>query len=169
MSGEITIDAMRPEDWESVARIYREGIETKNATFEQNVPSYEHWTSAHLPGFSLVARSNGGVLGWAALSPVSSRYVYRGVAEVSLYVGEKNRGMGVGSMLMEKLVELSESKGIWTLQGVSFPENAASMALQKKYGFRMVGTRERLGQMDGRWRDVVLTERRSRKAGVASK
>lgn len=166
MSLELMIEEMRPEDWESVSRIYKEGIETGNSTFEQKVPSYEDWTSSHLQGFSLVARRGGSVLGWVALSPVSGRCVYRGVAEVSLYVGEKYRGVGVGSALMKALIELSESKGIWTLQGGTFPENKASLSLQKKHGFREVGTRERLGNMNGRWRDVVLTERRSDKVGV---
>ncbi|HTX44501.1 MAG TPA: GNAT family N-acetyltransferase [Methanocella sp.] len=166
MTGVLTIEEMRPEDWESVSRIYREGIGTGVATFEQSVPSYENWASAHIPGFSLVARKGGEVIGWAALSPVSSRCVYRGVAEVSLYVGEKYRGMGVGGSLMEALIELTESSGIWTLQGGTFPENKASLALQEKYGFRVVGMREKLGKMDGRWRDVVLTERRSKRAGI---
>ncbi|BAI62083.1 GCN5-related N-acetyltransferase family protein [Methanocella paludicola SANAE] len=165
MPGELMIDEMRPEDWESVARIYGEGIDTGNSTFEQSVPTYERWISAHLEGFSIVARENGEVLGWAALSPVSARQVYRGVAELSLYVGEKHRGKGVGSALMGAMIELSEKKGIWTLQGGTFPENTASLALQKKFGFREVGTRERLGRMSGRWRDVVLTERRSSISG----
>ena len=166
MPHDLTIERMKPEDWISVARIYREGIDTKEATFEQSVPSYEYWASAHLSDFSLVAKNNGDILGWVALSPESSRRVYRGVAEVSLYVGEKYRGLGVGSALMEAIIDMSEQKGIWTLQGVSFPENTASMALQKRFGFRMVGTREKLGCQEGRWRDVVLTERRSHKAGL---
>ncbi len=165
MPDKLLIDGMRPEDWESVARIYREGIDTGNSTFEQSVLTYERWTAAHLEGFSLVARQDGEVLGWAALSPVSARQVYRGVAELSLYVGEKHRGKGVGSVLMRAIIELSEKKGIWTLQGGTFPENTASLALQKKFGFREVGTRERLGRMNGRWRDVILTERRSSIAG----
>lgn len=157
---------MGPEDWDSVARIYGEGIRTGDATFETGIPSYDSWAEAHLPGFSLVAREGGAVVGWAALSPVSSRHVYRGVAEVSLYVGEGHRGMGIGSLLMEALVRLSEENGIWTLQGVVFPENGASRALQVKYGFREVGIRERIGKAGGRWRDVVLMERRSGKAGI---
>ncbi len=165
MPDELRIDAMRPEDWGSVARIYREGIATGNSTFEQSVPTYERWATAHIEGLSIVARKDSEVLGWAALSPVSSRQVYRGVAELSLYVGEKHRGKGVGSALMRAMIELSERRGIWTLQGGTFPENTASLALQKKFGFREVGTRERLGRMSGRWRDVVLTERRSSTAG----
>jgi phosphinothricin acetyltransferase len=165
MPDELRIDDMRPADWESVARIYREGIDTGNSTFEQSVPTFERWTAARLEGFSIVARKDGEVLGWAALSPVSSRQVYRGVAELSLYVGEKYRGKGVGSALMISIIELSEKKGIWTLQGGTFPENTVSLMLQKKFGFREVGTRERLGRMNGRWRDVVLTERRSSIAG----
>lgn len=139
MPGELMIDEMRPEDWESVARIYGEGIDTGNSTFEQSVPTYERWISAHLEGFSIVAREDGEVLGWAALSPVSARQVYRGVAELSLYVGEKHRGKGVGSVLMRAMIELSEKKGIWTLQGGTFPENRASLALQKK--IRVQGSR----------------------------
>jgi L-amino acid N-acyltransferase YncA len=157
---------MQPGDWESVSRIYGEGIATGNATFEQQVPAFKAWSSAHIPGCSLVARKDGAVLGWAALSPVSSRCVYKGVAEVSLYVGEKHRGTGTGSSLMKALIELSESQDIWTLQAGIFPENAASISLHRKFGFREVGVREKLGKMNGRWRDVVLMERRSGRAGI---
>lgn len=166
MLDELCIEPMQPGDWEQVSRIYAEGIATGNATFEQSVPPYGEWESAHMPGFSLVARRDGEVVGWAALSPTSRRHVYRGVAEISLYVGEKSRSRGVGSALMATLIELSEAREIWTLQSVTFPENSASMALQRKFGFREVGRRERLGKMDGHWRDVVLLERRSRTAGV---
>jgi L-amino acid N-acyltransferase YncA len=117
----LAIEEMKPEDRESVSRIYREGIETGNATFESSVPPYEDWLSTHMPGYSLIARSGGAVAGRAALSPVSKRYIYRGVAEVSIYVGKSYRGMGVGSALMEALIELAESGGIWTLQGGMFP------------------------------------------------
>jgi phosphinothricin acetyltransferase len=129
-------------------------------------PADDGFDRQYFGGLVVVARKGGNVLGWAALSPVSSRCVYRGVAEVSLYVGKDHRGMGIGSALLGALVELSEEQGIWTLQGGTFPENGASLALQKKFGFRIVGTREKLGRMDGRWRDVVLTERRSPKIGV---
>ncbi len=162
----LAIEEMRPEDWESVSRIYLEGIETCDATFETSVPAYDVWHLNHIAGYSLVARKDGILAGWVALSPISQRYVYRGVAEVSIYIGEGYRDMGVGSALMEALIGLSESRGIWTLQAVIFPENKASMAITKKFGFREVGVRERLGKRDGRWRNVVLLERRSEKAGI---
>jgi phosphinothricin acetyltransferase len=156
---------MRPEDWPAVQAIYLEGIATRNATFAQTAPEWEQWDAGHLPTARIVARSNGTVLGWAALSAASSRCVYAGVAEVSIYVAEHARGRGVGRQLMARLIADSEAAGIWTLQAGIFPENVASIALHKRAGFRMVGRRERLGQMNGRWRDVVLMERRSAVAG----
>ncbi len=149
-----------------VRAIYLEGIATGNATFEQTAPDWENWDAGHLAGVRFVARSDAAhVLGWATLSGVSSRCVYAGVAEVSLYVAESARGRGVGQMLMARLIADSEAEGIWTLQAGIFPENIASIALHERAGFRIVGTRERLGQMNGRWRDVVLMERRSAVAG----
>jgi phosphinothricin acetyltransferase len=124
------------------------------------------WDAGHLPCCRLVARAGGEALGWAALSPVSSRCVYGGVAEVSVYVAERARGRGVGRLLLSELVAASERHGIWTLQAGIFPENQASIALHQRAGFRLVGVRERLGSMDGRWRDVVLMERRSAIAGI---
>jgi L-amino acid N-acyltransferase YncA len=157
---------MRPEDWPAVRAIYLEGIATGNATFEQTAPEWETWDAGHLPGGRIVACSDAGdVLGWAALSGVSSRCVYAGVAEVSIYVAERARGRGVGSKLMARLIADSEAAGLWTLQAGIFPENVASIALHARAGFRIVGKRERLGQMNGRWRDVVLMERRSAVAG----
>jgi len=157
---------MRPEDWPAVRTIYLEGIATGNATFEQTAPEWEQWDAGHLPSARIVARSDGGaVWGWAALSGVSSRCVYAGVAEVSIYVAERARGRGVGRQLMSRLIVDSETNGMWTLQAGIFPENVASIALHVRAGFRIVGRRERLGQMDGRWRDVVLMERRSAVAG----
>ena len=141
--------------------IYLEGIATGDATFEQNAPEWEHWDTGHLSAGRIVARSDGEVLGWAALSPVSGRCVYAGVAEVSVYVAGRSRGRGIGKALLSRLVSDSEAAGIWTLQAGIFPENRASIELHERAGFRIVGTRERLGCMHGRWRDVVLMERRS--------
>jgi L-amino acid N-acyltransferase YncA len=156
---------MQPEDWPSVRAIYLEGIATGNATFEQTAPEWEKWDGGHLPEPRIVARSDGNVMGWAALSSVSSRCVYAGVAEVSIYVADRARGRGIGRQLMSRLIADSEAEGIWTLQAGIFPENVASIALHERAGFRIVGQRERLGQMNGRWRDVVLLERRSAVAG----
>jgi L-amino acid N-acyltransferase YncA len=157
---------MRPDDWPAVRAIYLEGIATGNATFEQTAPEWDKWDAGHLPAARIVARSaDGAVLGWAALSGVSSRCVYAGVAEVSIYVAERSRGLGVGRELIKRLITDSEAAGIWTLQAGIFPENIASIALHQRAGFRVVGRRERLGQMNGRWRDVVLMERRSAVAG----
>jgi phosphinothricin acetyltransferase len=157
----LAIDSMGPTDWEEVRRIYLEGIATGNATFETSAPSWEHWDSSHLREARLVARDDKKLLGWCALSKVSDRCVYAGVAEVSIYIAESARGRGVGRRLLEALIERSEAAGIWTLQAGIFPENESSVAVHKKCGFRVVGTRERLGQLAGRWRDVMLLERRS--------
>ena len=162
----MVIAPLTPEDWDAVRSIYLEGIATGNATFAQSAPEWDEWDAGHLKTCRLVARSGGGVLGWAALSSVSGRCVYAGVAEVSIYVAARARGQGVGAALLARLVRDSEEAGIWTLQGGIFPENAASIRLHERAGFRMVGTRERLGSMNGRWRDVVLMERRSSTAGV---
>ncbi len=148
-------------DWPAVARIYEEGIATRAATFETAVPTWVGWDAAHVGQARLVAEEDGEVLGWAALSRVSERCVYDGVAEVSVYVAEGARGRGIGRSLLERLVRDSESAGIWTLQAGVFPENRASLALHHGCGFRTVGIRERLGKLDGAWRDVVLLERRS--------
>jgi L-amino acid N-acyltransferase YncA len=162
----ITVTPMKTEDWEAVLLIYKEGIETGDATFETKTPSWEAWDKSHLRECRFVARLNDEIVGWAALSPVSSRCIYAGVAEVSLYVRASVRGQGVGKKLLQALIEESERAGIWTLQGGVFPENVASIALQKSCGFREVGLRERLGQMNGVWRDVLILERRSKTVGV---
>ncbi len=159
------IREMDLSDWPSVARIYSEGIESGHATFETDVPGWEAWDSGHLEDCRLVAEVEGEVVAWAALSPVSPRRVYRGVAEVSLYVGSAARGRQVGSELLAALVECSENAGTWTLQAVIFPENEASIALHARHGFRLVGTRERIGSHHERWRDTVLLERRSLNVG----
>ncbi len=159
---DFTVTAMTDDDWQEVQFIYREGIATGQATFETDPPEWEAWDSAHLRQCRLVARNGDHILGFAALSPVSKRRVYAGVVEVSLYVRTSARGRGVGKALLQALIAESERLGIWTLQGHVFPENAASIALQKACGFREVGRRERLGQMHGIWRDVLLMERRSK-------
>jgi len=157
---------MLPQDWPQVREIYLEGIATGHATFESEPPEYDVWDAAHLKGCRFVARSGDTVLGWAAMSKVSGRCVYSGVAEVSIYVRSNVRGQGIGSLLMRHLIGASEREGFWTLQAGIFPENSASINLHRNFGFRVVGRRERLGSMNGRWRDVVLLERRSRVAGV---
>lgn len=163
----LKIDRLLPQDWEEVRRIYLEGIATGNATFETQAPDWDKWDKSHRPEPRLAAREGGRLLGWASLTPVSDRCVYGGVAEVSVYVGDDARGRGVGRALLEALVEESEAAGIWTLQAGIFPENEASVAVHKKCGFRVVGIRERLGQLFGSWRDVMLLERRSPRIGVA--
>src|SRR5581483_3044270 len=149
-----------PEDWRAVRDIYLEGIATGNATFQKTAPEWTEWDAGHLSHSRLVAKRDGAIVGWAALSRVSARAVYAGVAEVSVYVAANARGHGVGRRLLAALIAESEGQGIWTLQAGIFPENEASLALHRAAGFRVVGVRERLGCMDGRWRDVVLLERR---------
>ena len=159
---EYCITDMRADDWDAVREIYVEGIATGNATFENAPPSWEQWERSHLEICRLVARRQAGpVLGWSALSPVSQRCVYAGVAEISIYVSAASRGLGIGKALLAKAITDSEANGIWTLQAGIFPENAASIATFKGCGFREVGYRERLGQMHGIWRNVLLFERRS--------
>jgi L-amino acid N-acyltransferase YncA len=167
-SRDVRIEPLGPADWPAVAAIYAQGIATGNATFETEVPSWERWAAAHLAGHRLVARADpaGEVLGWAALAPVSDRCAYAGVAENSVYVAERARGLGVGRRLLTTLVEGAERAGIWTVQTGVFPENTASLGLHRACGFRVIGVRERIGQLDGRWRDVVFLERRSSVAGL---
>jgi L-amino acid N-acyltransferase YncA/2-polyprenyl-3-methyl-5-hydroxy-6-metoxy-1,4-benzoquinol methylase len=160
-----TVRTMRPADWPAVAAIYAEGISTGDATFETDVPSWERWDGAHLPGHRLVAELDGQVVGWTAVSPVSGRCAYAGVVEHSVYVAGTARGRGVGRLLLAALAGSTEQAGIWTIQTGVFPENEVSLALHRSAGFREVGVRERPGQLRGRWRDVVLLERRSAVAG----
>ena len=157
----VEIDAMTGSDWPDVAEIYRRGLDTGHASFETSVPAYEEWDATHLAEPRLVARLNGAVVGWAALSPVSDRCVYGGVAEGSVYVAPEVGGRGIGRQLLAELVRRAEEAGIWTVQAGIFPENAASLALHERCGFRVVGRRERLGRHHGVWRDVLLIERRS--------
>jgi len=157
---------MAPGDWPRVAEIYAEGIATGDATFESEVPGWENWDAAHLESPRLVAELYGDTAGWAALAPYSDRCVYGGVGEVSVYVAGPARGRGVGGALLEALVAGAEAAGIWTLQAGVFPENEGSLALHERAGFRRVGLRERIGKIGGRWRDVVLLERRSSVVGV---
>jgi L-amino acid N-acyltransferase YncA len=156
----VTVTAMSAADWPAVRDIYVDGIATGDATFETEPPSWEEWDVSHLREHRLVARRGGAIVGWAAASPVSERCVYAGVAEVSLYVAAHARGSGVGRRLLSELIAATEAAEIWTLQTGIFPENEPSLRLHRACGFRVVGTRERIGQHHGRWRDVVFLERR---------
>jgi phosphinothricin acetyltransferase len=156
------IDQMRANDWEQVRSIYLEGISSGNSTFETDAPSWEKWNENHLEIARLVMRDEESGIGWAALSPVSKRDVYRGVAEVTVYVTESARGKGIGRALLEALIAESERNGIWTLQASIFPENIASVELHLRCGFREVGRRERIAMLRGVWRDTILFERRRR-------
>ncbi len=162
----LRIAPMTAAHWKAVREIYAQGIATRNATFETVVPSWEEWDARHLPVCRLVAARNGEIVGWAALSAVSSRQVYSGVAEVSVYIAESARGQGVGAALLDALVKESERNNIWTLQAVIHAENSISIHLHEKAGFRIVGRRERIACLDGRWRDTVLMERRSGAVGL---
>ena len=161
-----TIEPMHEHDWPEVRAIYVAGIATGNATFETAAPSWTEWDAGHLAHSRLVARGESRIGGWAALSPVSRRAVYAGVAEVTVYVAAECRGEGLGRALLAALIAESEAHGMWTLQAGIFPENEASLRLHRSLGFREVGSRERIGQRDGRWRDTILLERRSQVAGV---
>jgi len=157
---------MNASDWEGVSQIYAQGIATGFATFEQTIPSYESWNQAHVEQCRLIAEENGEILGWAALSPVSSRCVYGGVGEVSVYIRAESRGKGVGKLLLKQLISKSEKAGFWTIQSGVFPENEASIHLHKKVGFRFIGKRERVGKIKGIWKDNLLFEKRSETIGV---
>jgi L-amino acid N-acyltransferase YncA len=158
----LTIEEMQAADWPQVAAIYQAGIDTRNATFETTVPTWEKWDTAHRSDCRFVARHGDQVLGWVALSPYSARAAYAGVAEVGVYVAPAARGQGVGKALLDALIAASEQAGVWTLQAGIFAENAPSIALHTACGFRVVGVRERIGQRYGVWHDVVLMERRSK-------
>ena len=163
------VEQMRPGDWAQLKAIYLEGIATGQATFESEAPSWEAWDAAHLRFARLVARKGQTISGWAALSPISRRQAYAGVAEVSVYVAANHRNAGVGRTLLDALIAESERNGIWTLQAAVFPENAATIALHLRCGFRVVGRRERIGKLNGEWRDTILLERRSSLIGTGMK
>ncbi|WP_199609533.1 GNAT family N-acetyltransferase [Flocculibacter collagenilyticus] len=154
------------KDFSTVQHIYQQGIDTGNATFQEQAKTWEEWNSSMLDICRLVAVENTQVVGWAGLSPISSRQVYSGVAEVSVYVAEQAQGKGLGQKLLAQLISESEAQNIWMLQAGIFPENHSSIALHEKNGFRQLGTRDKLGKMKGIWRDVVLMERRSEVVGV---
>mgnify|MGYP001795512175 FL=1 len=157
------ITTANPQDWEAIKAIYIEGMNTRNATFEMptNLSTYEQWIQSKIPAATFVHRQGQEIVGWAALHQVSSRCVYAGVVELSIYISEKVRGQGVGSTLMQHLINYAETHNIWSIQAGMFPENQGSRALHIKFGFREVGIKEKIGRMDGRWRDVLCLERRS--------
>jgi L-amino acid N-acyltransferase YncA len=168
---EYLTDIMKPEDWEQVRSIYLEGIVTGNSTFEADAPDWDKWDCIHLREHRLVVREGDSIVAWAALSPVSTRCVYSGVAELSIYVAAKHRGKGIGSALLKAIINSTEKAGLWTLQGGIFPENKPSLSLVKKHGFKEIGRHEKIGKMTygdlaGTWRDVILVERRSTVAGI---
>ncbi len=163
---DINLVSMTEDHWEKVSEIYKEGIATGNATFETNVPKYTDWDKNHVKNCRLVAKIDTEVVGWAALTNVSSRCIYSGVAEVSVYVSKLYFGRKIGTALLNRLIEKSEENGIWTLQSGIFPENIASIKIHEKLGFRTVGYREKIGRMDGVWRDTVILERRSKLVGI---
>lgn len=160
------IELMDDSDWDDVLEIYSQGLRTGNATFETTAPVWDSWNAGHLKHSRLVARSGNDIMGWAALSPVSGRCVYGGVAEVSVYVAESGRGQRLGTALLQALIKSSEENNIWTLQAGIFPENTASIRLHLQNGFREVGRRERIGKLNDIWRDTVLLERRSDVVGI---
>ncbi len=162
----LRIEKMTAGDWPSVKSIYEEGIATGNATLETSVPDWDKWDAAHIKTCRYVARDFQTVTGWAALTPVSGRCVYAGVAEISVYIDGKFRGRGIGKALLNEVIQSSEAEGIWTIQAGILKENTASIELHKKCGFKILGVRERLGKLNGIWRDIVLMERRSSVAGV---
>ena len=157
---------MLEEDYPSVKKIYLEGIATGNATFQTDAPNWKDWDFSHLKHSRIIAEINGEIAGWAALSAVSGRCVYAGVAEVSVYINSKFRGKNLGTKILEKLIESSEENGIWTLTAGIFPENVSSVKIHEKNGFRIQGFREKIGKMNGVWRDTLLLEKRSKIIGI---
>jgi len=162
----VILREMVSSDSERVLEIYKMGIETKMATFETSIPLWKEFDKNHHDHSRFVAEIDGSVAGWVALSSVSKREAYRGVAEVSIYIHNAHWGKGLGSVLMEKVISSSEENGIWTLFAAVFPENKASLSLHIKHGFRIIGTREKISQIDGIWRDTIILERRSTKTGL---
>ena len=159
---EVIFRPMIETDWSQVAEIYRQGINTGNATFETEIPDWDKWNSGHIQTCRIVAVTEIEIIGWAALIPVSTRKVYAGVAEVSIYISNKYQGLKIGSKLMIQLIGESEKNGFWTLQAAVFPQNQSSLKIHQNNGFRIVGYREKIGQLKGMWRDTVLLERRSK-------
>ncbi len=162
MKNKITIKSMLPEHWSEVAIIYQDGVETGMATFEKEIPSWEVWDSNHIKACRIIAVLNKKIVGWAALSPVSSRCVYGGVGEVSVYVSNGFRGNQIGEKLLRRLIMESEENGLWTIQSSVFPENIGSIKLHEKVGFRKIGYREKIGALNGVWKDNILLEKRSK-------
>jgi L-amino acid N-acyltransferase YncA len=162
----MVINEMHESDWPFVKEIYEEGISTGHATFQTEAPDWEEWNQSHLVHARLVAVEDSTIIGWAALTPVSGRCVYAGVAEVSVYVAASARGKGVGKQLLRALIQESEAHGLWTLQAGIFPENISSIKIHEDAGFRIIGRRERIGKMHGVWRDTILLERRSSVVGI---
>ncbi|RDW21269.1 GNAT family N-acetyltransferase [Oceanobacillus chungangensis] len=160
------IDNMKENDWEQVRAIFIEGINTANATFETEAPSWDTWNRKYLQDCRLVVRDGDKVIGWAALLPTSSQKAYHGVAELSIYLGVESKGKGIGTSLLSELIKTSEENGFWTLQSGIFTENSGSIHLHEKAGFREVGVRKRVGKLNGVWRDVMLMERRSQVVGL---
>jgi len=160
------IREMIPNDSTRILEIYKMGLDTRNATFETIVPSWTEWDSTHLNHSRFVYLESDKILGWIALSHVSARKVYEGIAEVSVYIDTNILGKGIGSKLMEKVIMSSEMHGIWTLYSSVFPENVATLKLHDKFGFRVIGTRKKIAKLDNKWRDTVLLERRSKKIGI---
>ena len=156
---------MTPGHWDAVKNIYLQGIATKQATFQTTAPDWEEWNTSHLPNLRYVAIVEDSIAGWSALTPVSGRCVYAGVTEVSIYVHRDFRAQGIGQALLQKLITESEKENIWTLQAGIFPENLSSIRLHEKLGFRKIGYREKIGKLDGVWRDTILLERRSEITG----
>ncbi len=162
----MNITALLSEHWPAVKTIYEQGIATGQATFQTSAPTWEEWNTSHLDHSRLVALEDEEVIGWAALTPVSGRCVYAGVAEVSIYIAPAHRGKKIGEILLKALVDSSEKHNIWTLQAGLFPENPASLKIHENSGFRIVGYREKIGRQNDVWRDTLLLERRSRKVGI---
>ena len=161
-----TIRTIQQEDYPSLAEIYQQGLDTGIATFETEIPTWKYWDKAHLQIGRTAAWRDNEMAGWAALAPVSTRAVYVGVAEVSIYISTTHRGKGLGHLLLQQLISVSEQNGLWTLQSGIFPQNIGSIELHKKNGFRKIGYRERIAQRNGSWQDNVLMERRSKVVGV---
>jgi phosphinothricin acetyltransferase len=166
MVKKVEISAMLPNHWSVVAQIYKEGIQTGFATFEKEVPTWVKWNNSHTKTCRLIGQMDGEIVGWAALSPVSSRCVYGGVAEVSIYISKNHRGKNIGNALLKELITESEKNGIWTLQSGVFRENIGSIKLHENNGFRQIGYREKVGKLDGVWKDNILLERRSKIIGI---